>query len=127
MRAVRWLALAALVTAAVSWALAHEGHAPLPTRGATVDVANGHVVLTAESREALDVRTAEVARRPLEDTLLAYATLVAPWKKHAFVASRLAGRVVKLHARPGQVVEPGQLLAEVASLELEALRLELLN
>jgi RND family efflux transporter MFP subunit len=92
-----------------------------------VDVAAGHVILTAESRDALDVRTAEVARRPLPQTALAYATLVAPWQRHAFASARLGGRIVKLHARAGQAVERGQLLAEVASLELEALQLELLN
>ncbi|MFO0842545.1 MAG: efflux RND transporter periplasmic adaptor subunit [Gemmataceae bacterium] len=124
---VRLLALAALASVAVAWVLAHEGHAPLPSRGASVDVEKGHVVLTAESREALDVRTAEVARDPLPDGVLAYATLVAPWPRHAFVAPRLGGRIVRLLARPGQVVEEGQLLAEVASLELEALRLELRN
>lgn len=127
MRTARWLALAVLGSVAVAWVVAHEGHAPLPTRGASVDVEKGHVVLTAESREALDVRTAEIARAPLPDSILAYATLVTPWKRHAFVAPRLGGRVLKLHVTPGQLVEEGQLLAEVASLEVEALRLELRN
>src|SRR5262245_5102881 len=112
---------------AVTWALAHEGHAPLPTRGATVDVEKGHVILTAEPCDALDVRSVEVARRPLHESVLAYATLEAPWQRHAFGSARLAGRIVKLHVQPGQAVERGQLLAEVASLELEALRLEVLN
>jgi RND family efflux transporter MFP subunit len=126
-RSYRRFALAALLTALVSWALAHEGHAPLPSRGAQVDVAQGRILLSREAREALDVRSEEVTRRPLPEALLAYATLAAPWQRHAFVASRLPGRVVALHARPGQVVRGGQLLAEVRSLELEALRLELRN
>ncbi len=126
-RSYRRFALAALLTALVSWALAHEGHAPLPSRGAQVDVAQGRILLSREAREALDVRSEEVTRRPLPEALLAYATLAAPWQRHAFVSSRLPGRVVALHARPGQVVQAGQLLAEVRSLELEALRLELRN
>ncbi len=126
-RSVQWLALAVLVTLAVSWVLAHEGHEPLPSRGATVNVQQGQVILTAESREALDVQTVEIQRGSLPQTALAYATLTAPWKRHAFVASRLAGRIVRLHVQPGEVVQAGQLLAEVSSLELEALRLELVN
>mgnify|MGYP000909101824 CR=1 FL=1 len=40
-------ALGLLVTVAVTWLFAHEGHAPLPTKGAQVDVEKGRVVLAA--------------------------------------------------------------------------------
>ena len=116
-----------LLTAAVTWLWAHEGHAPLPTRGAQVDVAKGQVVLSREAIEALDVRTAEVESRPVEERLLAYASLAAPWQRHAFVTARLPGRIVKLHVQPGQSVAAGDALAEVQSVELESLQLELLN
>jgi cobalt-zinc-cadmium efflux system membrane fusion protein len=121
------LAVALLVTVAATWVLAHEGHAPLPTRGAQVDAAKGQIILSRDAREALDVQTAEVEARPVTESLLAYATLTAPWQNHAFASSRVGGRVVKLHAQPGQVVAAGQVLAEVESVELEALQLELLN
>ena len=126
MRTPRRAVLAAglLLTAAATWLLAHEGHAALPTRGAQVDAAKGLVVLSREAREALDVRTAEVEVRPVEDGVLAYATLVAPWPRHAFASSRVGGRVTKLLAQPGQVVTAGQPLAEVEGAELEGLRLE---
>src|SRR6516165_2233032 len=107
------LSLCALLTVAVTWLLAHEGHAPLPTRGAQVDVAKGLVILSPETRAALDVQTAEVDTRPVEERLLAYASLAAPWQQHAFVTTRLPGRVVKLHAQPGQDVAAGEPLAEV--------------
>src|SRR5262245_57268620 len=123
----RWFALFVLVTVAVTWVLAHEGHAPLPSRGAQVDVEQGRILLSREAREALDVRSDQVQRRPLPETLLAYLTLSAPWQRHAFASSRLPGKIVALHARPGQGVQAGQLLAEVRSLELEALQLELRN
>ena len=77
----RWSALASLLlllTAAATWLWAHEGQAPLPSKGARVDVAEGQVILSRETREALDVQTAEVKSRPVEERLLAYATLVAP-------------------------------------------------
>ncbi len=121
------LAVALLLTVAATWVLAHEGHAPLPTRGAQVDAATGQIVLSRDAREALDVRTAEVESRPVAESLLAYATLTAPWQNHAFASSRVAGRVVKLYAQPGQTVAAGQVLAEVESAELESLQLELLN
>jgi cobalt-zinc-cadmium efflux system membrane fusion protein len=120
-------ALVVLLTAGVAWLWAHEGHAPLPTKGAQVDVEKGQVVLSREAREALGVQTAEVELRPVEDKVLAYATLVAPWPQHAFVATRLPGRLDQLHVQPGQRVTAGQTLAEVQSLELENLQLELLN
>lgn len=121
------IAASLLLSAAAAYVWAHAGHAPLPTKGAQVDVAKGLIVLSRAAREALDVRAAEVALRPVEGTVLAYATLVAPWQRHAYVAARLGGRVVKQLAQPGQSVKPGQVLAEVESLELEALRLELKN
>ncbi len=120
-------AVALLLAAAATWVLAHEGHAPLPTRGAQVDAATGQIVLSREAREALDLRTAEVESRPVTESLLAYATLIAPWQNHAYASSRVAGRVVTLHAQPGQSVAAGQVLAEVESVELETLQLELLN
>lgn len=126
---VRWPAVAVgvLLTVAVGWLLAHEGHAPLPSRGATVDAAKGLVLLTKEARDALAVEAAEVVRDPLPDAVHTYATLQAPWRRHAFASSLLAGRVATLHVRPGEVVAAGALLAEVAGPELEAFQGEVLN
>jgi cobalt-zinc-cadmium efflux system membrane fusion protein len=120
------LALALLLSVAAAVVLAHEGHAPLPSKGAQVDLAKGHVILTAEARHILDVGTAEIGTAPPPDTVLAYATLTAPWTGHAFAVSRMPGRVVKLHARPGDRVEAGGVLAEVQSQELEAVRADVL-
>src|SRR5262245_39097474 len=90
------LALGLLLTVAAAVLLAHEGHAPLPSRGARVDVPAGHVTLSAEARGALDVRAEGVTAAPVPGHLLAYVTLVAPWQRHAFVSSRLAGRITRL-------------------------------
>jgi RND family efflux transporter MFP subunit len=120
------LSVLLLVTVAVTWLLAHEGHAPVPTRGAQVDLKKGVVVLSAEARAALDVRTAVVQRRSLKDGVLAQATLDPPWQKHAYASARLAGRIAAIHVRPGQTVTAGQVLAEIESVELESLRRELL-
>ena len=87
-----------LLTVAVTWLWAHEGHAPLPTRGAQVDLAKGLITLSPEARDVLNVKTAEVEPRAVEEKVLAYATLVAPWQQHAYATTRLPGRVVKVRA-----------------------------
>ena len=105
-------------------AFGHEGHQPLPTRGVQVDLKTGRISLSRSARELIDVRTVPAERRDSTERLRAYATIVAPWTKYAVVTSRLPGRVVALHVRPGDVVEAGQLLAEVDSLDLHTLRLD---
>jgi RND family efflux transporter MFP subunit len=126
-----WIALVVLLTAAAAWLYAHEGHEPLPTRGAKIlkdkqgQVAG--VLLSREAVEALGLQTAPAQRRRLDRRLLAQASLVAPWQQHAYASSRLAGRIVKLNVKPGAFVRAGQVLAEVQSVELEQLQLELLT
>ncbi len=104
---------------------AHEGHQPLPTRGVEVDLKKGRVLLSAAARQVLDVRTVEVRSGRHERGLRAYSTIVAPWTAHAFVASRLPGKVVALSVRPGDVVTRGQVLAEIDSLDLQTLQRDL--
>lgn len=119
-----WAALGLLVTVAVTWVFAHEGHAPLPTKGAQVDVEKGRIVLAAAARSALDVRVATVEIRSFDEKILGYVTLMAPWQQHAYATSQLSGRILHMHARPGQRVKAGEILAEVQSPQLEVLRLE---
>jgi RND family efflux transporter MFP subunit len=123
-------ALLLLLTVAAAYLYAHEGHEPLPMRGARLlKDKQGRVVgvlLSREAREALDLQTAPAGRRRLDRRLLAQASLAAPWQGHAYASSRLAGRIVKLHVAAGEVVRAGQALAEVQSIELEQLQLELL-
>ena len=105
-------------------AFGHEGHQPLPTKGVRVDLAKGRITLSKAARDLIDVRTVEVEQREGTERLRAYATLVAPWTKYGVVTSRLSGRVVTLPVRPGDVVEAGQVLAELDSLDLHTLRLD---
>lgn len=121
------LAAACLLTVGVTVLLAHEGHAPLPTKGVQVDVARGHLLLTPAARDALAVTTAEVEVRPVEGSLLAYATVELPWTHHGYATSRLPGRVVRVLVAPGQLVRPGEVVAEVRSLELDTLQLDALT
>lgn len=110
-----------------SQTMAHEGHTPLPTKGVQIDFALGMATLSSDAREALGVETAEVEEGAVAETVLAYARVTVPWQQHHFVTSTVAGRIASLHAKPGERVTKGQLLAEVQSPELDALQTELLS
>ena len=121
------LASAFVLTVGVTVLLAHEGHAPLPTRGVVVNIAKGTLLLTAAARASIDVDTAAVEPAVVEEKLLAYASLAAPWQNHGYATAGLAGRVVRVRVAPGQSVKAGDILAEVESLELDTLQLDLLT
>lgn len=110
-----------------SGAVAHEGHAPLPTKGIEVDLEHGLLTLSAEANKSLGVKTASAQLQPVLTESLAYATLVTPWQKQFLVSSRLPGRLAKLHVNTGDYVNAGALLGEVSSPELEAVQLELVT
>ena len=110
-----------------TFAFAHEGHKPLPTRGMEVNAETGKMILTKSARATLDVQTAEVGPQKVTQSILAYGTLVSPWNRHAMVSSPLSGRIVKLLVSPGETVKAGQVLAELDSPELESLQLEIRN
>ncbi len=104
-------------------AFGHEGHQPLPTKGVQIDLKAGHLTLSRAARQVLDVQSVEVQTRDVAGVVRAYATVVAPWTRRAYVTSRMPGRIGKLHVRPGDTVEAGQVLAELDSLDLHTLRL----
>src|SRR5262249_33522528 len=117
----RAAALVLLLTGAAAWVWAHAGHQALPTAGVSVDPEKGLLRLGRRPLRALGVETAVVGLQGLEERLAAPATVVAPWQQHAFATPRLGGKVVRIHAVPGQTVTRGQVVAEVESLELENL------
>ena len=123
-------ALFALLTVAVTLVWAHAGHDALPLKGAKPIKEGDDVVgvaLSRESRNILDVETVEVVKKAGAERLLAYATVVTPWQQHAYVTTRVPGRITHLSVRPGDTVTVNTVLAEVESQELENLELELLN
>lgn len=122
---LRVLVALALVARAAQ-AIAHEGHEPLPTKGAQVDINTGQITLSAEAHKALGVKTAEAQPRTIAERVLAYATVSLPWGSHHYVTTPIGGRIAKIHVKPGQHVKAGDVLAEVRSTELENVQLELL-
>jgi RND family efflux transporter MFP subunit len=80
-----------------------------------------------EASKSLGMETADVDLRNLENTLTATATVVAPWKQHAYATTRVGGKLSRVFVRPGDFVEAGQKLAEIESLELANEQLELIQ
>lgn len=115
------------IVIATAVVFAHEGHRPLPTRGMEVNPETGRMVLTKSARTTLDVQTVEVGPRDVTPELVAYGSVVAPWDRHALVSSPLSGRIVELLVTPGESVIEGQVLAMLASPELDLLELEIRN
>jgi cobalt-zinc-cadmium efflux system membrane fusion protein len=129
MEAYRYLILgvASILLCATRAAHAHEGHAPLPTKGVQIDVEKGLATLSADAREALGVSTAEVVEGAVPERVMAYARVAVPWQRHHFITSTLPGRIATLQAKPGEKVQRGQVLAEVKSPALDELQTELLT
>ena len=123
----RRIALFFLLTTGATVVYAHAGHAPLPTKGAQADPESGYLLLTADARSAVDVNIVDVESQVVEDRVLAYAAIAAPWQNHAYATARLPGRITRVAVSPGQVVKAGDVLAEVESLDLDTLQLDLLT
>jgi RND family efflux transporter MFP subunit len=119
--------LAVLLTVAAAWLWAHEGHATLPVQGLAVDREHGRIQLSPDAREALDVRTVQVAKEESGEPIRAPFTVESPWGRHAFAGSRLGGRITALRVRPGDMVAKDQPLAEVESLDMRDLEVEVAN
>jgi cobalt-zinc-cadmium efflux system membrane fusion protein len=113
---------ALLVLASI--ASAHEGHQPLPTKGVQVDIKTGHLTLSRAARDLLDVQSVEVQPKAVTGAIRTYVTTMAPWDDHAFITSRLGGRIASLNVRPGDRVTKGQVVAELDSLALQTLRFD---
>ena len=116
-----WLA-AALGTAT---ALAHEDHAPLPTKGVTV--AGNNVLLSDKARVAIGLTTAKVTFADLHRTVEVNARVEMPWKQQAMITSLVPGKIDQVLVRPGETVTAGQELARVVSMELETIQLAMLQ
>lgn len=120
------IGIALLVLSGTNISNAHEGHAPLPSKGVQIDVEKGLATLSADARDALGVSTAEVVEGVVPRRVMAYARVAVPWQRHRVITSTLPGRVESLQVKPGQNVEQGQALAEVKSPDLDVLQAELL-
>lgn len=106
-------------------ALAHEGHAPLPTKGATVQ--GNRLMLSASASKAIGMQVGKVELAEVHRTVQAVGSIELPWSQQAFVSTLIAGRVEQVLVKPGESVTAGQALARVSGAELESLQLEMLQ
>ena len=106
-------------------ARAHEGHAPLPTKGATVD--GDRLLLSASAANAVGLKITKIQLGDLQRTITANATVELPNHHQAYATTMITGRVAAVLARPGDPVAAGQALATIESVELETLQLDMLQ
>lgn len=106
-------------------ARAHEGHAALPTTGATVQ--GDRLMLSPSAAKAIGLAMAKVQLADLQRTVRATASVELPWFAQAFATAMLPGKIEQVLVTPGETVVAGQPLARVESLELENLQLRALH
>lgn len=104
---------------------AHDGHAPLPTKGAIVQ--GNQLMLSDTARQSIGIESAKVTLADLEKTVQAQCQIRLPWHQQTQVSTLLPGRIMKVLARPGDKVEKDQILAEIVSLEFETIQRDLLK
>lgn len=89
--------------------------APLPAEEMSAARLANTVVLDAISEQNLRLQMAVAEESRWERTLFAVGRLEMIPARQSVVSSRIAGRLVALHAHPGDVVTAGMLIAEVES------------
>lgn len=119
------LAAAVLSVGAPASTFAHEGHAALPSTGATVD--GDQVLVSDAASRGLGLKTATVTLQDLSRVLRVRANVELPWYGQAMVTTLVPGRVQRIYVEPGESVRAGQELARIASLELQTLQLTMLR
>ena len=121
----RIAAIPILMIGVAATTLAHENHAPLPTKGVTI--AGNNVLLSDKAREAIGLTTAKVTFADLHRTVEVNARVELPWNQQAMITSLVPGKIDEVLVRPGETVTAGQELARVVSMELEAIQLAMLK
>lgn len=119
------LALSVLLVGTPGSASAHEGHAALPSTGATV--VGDQVLVSERARKGLGLTTATVTLKNLSRVLSVRANVELPWDGRAMVSTQVPGRVQAIMVKPGETIDAGQELARIESLEVETLQLTMLQ
>jgi cobalt-zinc-cadmium efflux system membrane fusion protein len=87
----------------------------------------GVLRLSPEAKKNIRLRVEPVEPQVVEDVVEVDGAVDVPPDRRAFASSQLAGTLQKIRVDRGQAVRAGEVLAEVASLELQSLQLELLR
>lgn len=87
----------------------------------------GGIVLSPEEKANIGLNVEEAAARSLEEIRTVNGKVRAHPDKVALVTSRVAGKAVGVHVKLGDPVRKGQDLADIQSVELEKVELELIQ
>ena len=87
----------------------------------------GGVVLSPEEQANIGLKTVAAEIRPVEDVRLLNGVVKPHPDRVALVTSLVAGRAADIHVNLGDRVEKGQDLADVQSVELEKIELDLIQ
>ncbi|MEE9124169.1 MAG: hypothetical protein V3U14_06710, partial [candidate division NC10 bacterium] len=87
----------------------------------------GGVVLSPEEQANIGLKTVAAEIRPVEDVRLLNGVVKPHPDRVALVTSLVAGRAADIHVNLGDRVEKGQDLADVQSVELEKVELDLIQ
>lgn len=117
--------MAGAALAMLGEAVAHENHAPLPTKGVTI--AGDTIMLSDKAREAIGLTTVKIQLSDIHRIVTVNARVELPWHAQAMITSLVPGKIDQVLVHPGETVAPGQELARVVSVELESLQLSLLQ
>jgi len=85
------------------------------------------VVLTEEAKKMVGLKTVLAEMRPLEEVIRFSGVISADPNREAFVSPRVPGKVEAIYVTLGDEVTKGQKLLELRSIELENLKVELLQ
>ncbi len=107
--------LALFLTAFAGLAAQDHKHSHADAPAAPGAAASGPVRLTKAMVDNLGLETAAVELRPMEKTFPALGVVAPRPDRVTAIASRVAGRVTKLHVHEGQRVQAGEVLLEVES------------
>ena len=88
----------------------HENHAPLPTKG--VKIAGDTIMLSDKAREAIGLTTAKIEFGDIHRVVTVNARVEIPWNSQTMITSLVPGKIAQVLVRPGEVVVPGQELAQ---------------
>ena len=83
--------------------------------------------LNDEAAGRIGLKVVPAARRPIEQIVRATGVISPQPNREATVASRVQGKVETIYVNLGQRVEKGQRLADLQSLEMENLQVELVS
>jgi membrane fusion protein, heavy metal efflux system len=83
--------------------------------------------LSAETEQTLGVRVETARARSIAEVFECNGVLELPPDQRGLASAGLSGTVQRLHVQRDQAVKAGDLLADVASLELQQLQLEMLR